>query len=48
MAALDCRVVDAHDAGDHVIYIGEVAELRVSDREPLLYLRGSYGAFRSE
>ena len=45
VAALDCRVVAAHVAGDHVIYIGEVQDLRVSDREPLLYLRGSYGRF---
>ncbi len=47
VASLDCRVVEAHDAGDHVIYIGEVQALRVSDREPLLYLRGSYGVFRT-
>ena len=45
VAALDCRVVAAHVAGDHVIYIGAVQDLRVSDREPLLYLRGSYGEF---
>ena len=45
VAALDCLVVAEHDAGDHVIYIGEVQDLRVSDREPLLYARGSYGAF---
>ena len=43
VAALDCRVVAAHDAGDHVIYLGEVQEVRSSDREPLLYVRGSYG-----
>jgi len=46
VACLDCRVVESHDMGDHVIYIGEVQALRVSDREPLLYLRGSYGGFR--
>ena len=45
LGALDCRVVTAHDSGDHVLYIGEVQEVRVSDREPLLYFRGSYGAF---
>ncbi len=45
VASLDCRVVAVHDAGDHVIYIGEVQDLRVSDRDPLLYLRGSYGSF---
>ncbi len=49
VAALDCRVVAAHDAGDHVIYVGEVEELQLSaHREPLLYQGGAYGVFRSE
>lgn len=49
VAALDCRVVAAHDAGDHVIYVGEVEEVQLSaDREPLLYQGGGYGAFRSK
>ncbi len=48
VAALDCRVVAAHDAGDHVIYVGEVEELRLSgDRQPLLYHGGRYGGFGS-
>ena len=48
VAALDCRVVAAHDAGDHVIYVGEVEALRLpGDREPLLYHGGRYGGFRS-
>ena len=42
LAALDCRVVAAHDAGDHVIYVGRVEELRCSDRDPLLYYSRSY------
>jgi len=47
LGALDCRVVAAHEAGDHVIYIGRIEALRVADdREPLLYHRGSYGVFR--
>ena len=42
LAALDCRLVAQHDAGDHTIYIGQVEELRVSEGEPLLYYRGGY------
>lgn len=42
LAALDCRVVAAHEAGDHVIYVGHVAEARYADREPLLYYAGAY------
>jgi flavin reductase (DIM6/NTAB) family NADH-FMN oxidoreductase RutF len=47
LAALDCRVVACHEAGDHVIFVGEVQELRLSEeREPLLYHAGRYGSFR--
>ena len=46
VANLDCRVVAAHEHGDHVVLVGEVQEVRTSDREPLLYFRGSYGDFR--
>ena len=44
---IDCRVVAEHDAGDHVIYIGRVEEVRSFDHEPLLYFRGGYGRFES-
>lgn len=47
LGALDCRVVAAHEAGDHVIYVGRVEAVRsFPEREPLLYQRGTYGAFR--
>ncbi|HET6304975.1 MAG TPA: flavin reductase family protein, partial [Myxococcota bacterium] len=43
LASLDCTLVAAHDAGDHVIYVGRVEALRHSpDAEPLLYYKGSY------
>lgn len=46
VGAFDCRVVSAHDAGDHVVYIGEVAWIRVdAGAEPLLHQSGCYGAF---
>jgi flavin reductase (DIM6/NTAB) family NADH-FMN oxidoreductase RutF len=45
VANLDCRLVAAHSHGDHVVYIGEVVDLRLRDREPLLYHGGSYGIF---
>ncbi len=46
IAQLDCRVVAAHDAGDHVIYVGEVHEVRQREGEPLLYYRGAYGSLQ--
>ncbi len=42
VATLDCRVAAAHDAGDHVIYVGRVETASVSDREPLLHVGRGY------
>jgi flavin reductase (DIM6/NTAB) family NADH-FMN oxidoreductase RutF len=42
LAALDCRVVAAHDAGDHVIYVGRVEAVEMSHGEPLVYFGGAY------
>jgi flavin reductase (DIM6/NTAB) family NADH-FMN oxidoreductase RutF len=42
-AFLDCRLHAAHEAGDHLIFIGEVLELEVKDgHEPLLFHGGGY------
>ena len=46
---LDCRVVDSHEAGDHVIFIGEVVALGVDpDVQPLLFHHGRYRMLRDE
>ena len=42
VASLDCRVVAAHDAGDHVIYVGQVEAAEVRGGEPLVYHAGLY------
>jgi flavin reductase (DIM6/NTAB) family NADH-FMN oxidoreductase RutF len=39
---IDCRIVQAHDAGDHTIYVGEVEAVDASDVPPLLFFRGGY------
>ena len=44
LANLDCRVVDAHAAGDHTIFVAEVREALLGEGAPLLYFRGRYGA----
>jgi len=43
LANLDCRVVDAHAAGDHTIFVAEVREVLLGEGLPLLYVRGQYG-----
>jgi flavin reductase (DIM6/NTAB) family NADH-FMN oxidoreductase RutF len=44
VASLDCAVRQTLEAGDHVIYIGEVKAARLGESAPLLYYRGRYGA----
>jgi flavin reductase (DIM6/NTAB) family NADH-FMN oxidoreductase RutF len=48
LAHLDCRLVATHEAGDHLIYIGQVEASAVYEGEPLLYHGGAYGRFTSE
>ena len=43
LANLDCKVVDAHTAGDHTIFVAEVREVSLGEGEPLVYFRGRYG-----
>lgn len=43
LAILDCRTVATHDAGDHVILVGEVEAAEWDDaRVPLLYYDAAY------
>jgi flavin reductase (DIM6/NTAB) family NADH-FMN oxidoreductase RutF len=42
VACLDCRVVEAVDAGDHVVYIGEVVAGDVGSAQPLVFFRSRY------
>jgi flavin reductase (DIM6/NTAB) family NADH-FMN oxidoreductase RutF len=43
VAHLECRVVAAHAAGDHTIYVGEIEALAAQSGRPLLYHQGRYG-----
>ena len=46
-AHLDCRLAETHEAGDHLIFIGEVVALEVEpDVEPLLFHGGSYALLK--
>jgi 3-hydroxy-9,10-secoandrosta-1,3,5(10)-triene-9,17-dione monooxygenase reductase component len=48
LAVIDCEIGAIHEAGDHLVVIGEVVDLAVGeDGAPLLFYRGSYskGAF---
>lgn len=42
-ACFECRHAAGHDAGDHLIVVGEVLRLEEADLAPLVYYRGGYG-----
>ncbi len=42
---LDCRLVAVHDAGDHLLCVGEIESAKVNEGQPLLYFKGGYGRF---
>ena len=46
LASLDCRVVALHDAGDHILVVGEIEAFVKGEGDPLLYFRGSYCGLR--
>lgn len=43
LAGFDCRVIDRHVAGDHVILIAEVVRFDLRPGAPLLYFASKYG-----
>ena len=42
LACAEFRMVQAHEAGDHVIVVGEAVASETADGEPLRYFRGRY------
>ena len=47
LATFQCRTVSRHDAGDHVIYVGEVEQYENSGGAPLVFHGGKYHATAS-
>lgn len=42
---VEARVVAEHDAGDHLIVVGQVLDLDSDGGQPLLFYRGGFGRF---
>jgi flavin reductase (DIM6/NTAB) family NADH-FMN oxidoreductase RutF len=42
IAQIACEVVSEHVEGDHTLFIGRVVDLRIEDKEPLLFFSGKY------
>ena len=47
MAYFVTRIVEAHLAGDHTLYVGEVEYFEYEPRDPVLYYRGQYRSLKS-
>ena len=48
VAHIECRIIDTHEAGDHVIHIGQVEHAEWQEGQPLLFFRGKYGRLAPE
>ena len=48
VAALECRVVQRYEGGDHTIFVGEVEGAAVNGGPPLVYFRGAYHHLESD
>jgi flavin reductase (DIM6/NTAB) family NADH-FMN oxidoreductase RutF len=42
LVALECRLENVFDGGDHSIFVGLVEETSIRDGEPLVYFHGNY------
>ncbi len=47
IATLSCHVKDTAKAGDHMIFIAEVTDLTVKEKEPILFFGGEYRTIKS-
>lgn len=43
LAWIECAFVEAHDAGDHELVVGQVEDMGVNGGRPLLFYRGGFG-----
>ena len=48
LAHMVARVIDAHSAGDHVLFIGQVEYVNYVDKRPLLFYMSDYNRLKSE
>lgn len=44
LASIECRIVNAHDGGDHTIFVGSVESVSTRVGKPLIYFSHEYGS----
>lgn len=42
LVALECRLENAYEGGDHTIFVGLVEKVSIKDGKPLVYFHGNY------
>lgn len=42
VAQISCNVVSSHTEGDHTLFIGEVKDIQLTEKNPLLFFCGKY------
>ncbi|WP_455675816.1 flavin reductase family protein [Pradoshia sp.] len=47
LAQISCDVVSEYVEGDHTLFIGKVRDIKLEDKEPLLFFAGQYRALQS-
>ena len=48
LATLECQMVEAHEAGDHTIFIGRVETVTIDGGRPLVYFHGGYHSLAAD
>lgn len=43
LGVMECKTVQSIDAGDHIIFIGQIIDIKKQDKEPMLYFRRNVG-----
>ena len=47
-AVLECKTFKTVEAGDHTILIGEVTDIQINEKDPMLYHRRHFGPIPAE
>ncbi len=48
IAQVACEVVNEHFEGDHTLFIGKVLDIKVEEKDPLMFFRGKYRSLLPE
>ena len=46
LAQISCEVTSEYVEGDHTLFIGKVRDIKIEDKEPLLFFNGQYRALQ--